>query len=293
MGRAAAPDIRAAGGVVWRVRNSRIEVALVHRPRYGDWSLPKGKLHDGESELAAAVREVEEEIGSQVAVSRFIGSVSYDVGSARKRSSFWVMRHLDGEFAINDEVDDVEWLPPSAARDRMTHPIERSVLADFAAVPLPDAVVVLVRHAKAGKRSEWRGEDRKRPLDDTGLAQADKLAGFLAYFAPDRVVSAEPVRCVQTVQPFADKFGLDVNIDTDFGDKTFGTSPATTERALWALAKPQAVSVVASQGDTIPGLVDRVAHGIRPSDTRKGAAWVLSIVDGTAVSADYYEDAGR
>jgi 8-oxo-(d)GTP phosphatase len=291
--RASLPDIRAAGGVVWRVRKSRVEVALIHRPRYDDWSLPKGKLHQDETELSAAVREVREEIGSRVAVSRFIGSVAYPVGTVRKRASYWVMGHVDGDFAPNHEVDAVEWHKPAIARDRMSHPVERTIMADFAAVPIPDSVVVLVRHAKAGKRSEWRGDDRKRPLDDGGRAQAQRLVPFLSAFCPDRVVSAEPVRCLQTIAPFAERRGIDVRVDPVFGDKAYLDSPSSTETALMALAKPGKVTVVCSQGDTIPGLVDRLARGVHTSDTKKGAAWVLSIVDGTVVSADYYEDAAR
>jgi 8-oxo-(d)GTP phosphatase len=286
-----APDIRAAGGVVWRYEQGRMEVALVHRPRYDDWSLPKGKLHGGETELAAAVREVGEELGSRVAVSRFLRHVHYDVGSARKRAGYWVMHHLDGRFEPNDEVDAVEWLAPRAARERMTHSIERRVMADFAAVPVPDAVVVLVRHAKAGKRSQWRGPDDERPLDAAGRAQAHGLIAFGAAFGVNRVVSAEPLRCIQTVQPFADAAGLDVQVDPAFGDDVFSATPLVTETALYALAKPGEVTLVCSQGDTIPPLVERVGRGLRSTDTRKGAAWVLSVVDGTIVSADYYDDA--
>jgi 8-oxo-(d)GTP phosphatase len=292
-GRNSAPDIRAGGGVVWRVREGRVEVALIHRPRYDDWSLPKGKLHSGESELAAAVREVWEETGSHVAVSRFIGSINYTVGAARKKSSYWVMRHLDGEFAPNDEVDELSWVRPSAARPLLTHPIERTVMADFAAVPLPDSVIVLVRHAKAGKRSDWRGPDDLRPLDEVGHAQAQRLVAFLGMFGADRVVSAAPLRCTQTVEPFAHEYGLDIAIDPVFGDEAFEKSPGATETALFSLAKPGKVTVVASQGGTIPALIDRVGRGVHASDTRKGAAWVLSTVDGTVVSTDYYEDAAR
>lgn len=288
-GRHGAPDIRAAGGVVWRVRDGRVEVALVHRPRYDDWSLPKGKLHDEESELAAAVREVHEELGSRVAVSRFIRTVRYHAGPARKTTSYWVMRRLDGEFERNDEVDEVDWLRPRAARERLSYQVERSVMADFDAVPIPDSVIVLVRHAKAGKRSQWHGEDCKRPLDSVGRAQALRLVPFLSSFGIERVVSAEPVRCVQTVHPFADSAGLDVVIDPVFGDHSFAAAPTSAETALLALAKPGRVSLVSSQGDTIPALVDRVTRGVRPTDTKKGAAWVLSLVDGTVVSADYYE----
>jgi 8-oxo-dGTP diphosphatase len=116
---------------------------------------------------------------------------------------------------------------------------------------------------------------------------------FLSSFDVDRVVSAEPVRCLQTVGPFAEHAELDIQVDPVFGDEAFSAAPAAAETALYALAKPGKVTVIASQGTTIPGLIDRVARGVRPSDTRKAAAWVLAVVDGNVVSADYYEDACR
>ncbi len=278
---------------MWRIQDGRLEVAVVHRPRYDDWSLPKGKLERGESELAAAVREVREEIGADVVVSRLLGSVGYDIGAARKRSTFWVMRHVGGDFRPSNEVDAVEWLPPVDAHDRLTYSLERQILADFAAVPLPESVIVLVRHAKAGKRGEWRGDDALRPLDSVGELQAARLAGFLQVFGPDRVISAEPVRCVDTVRPFANASGVPIEVDPVFGDLGYESTPEAAETALLALAKPGQVTVVSSQGTAIPGLLDRVVRGVRPTDTRKGAAWVLSIVDGAAVAADYYPHAAR
>jgi 8-oxo-(d)GTP phosphatase len=286
-------EVRAAGGVVWRVRRGKVEVAIVHRPRYDDWSLPKGKLLDGETELVGAVREVGEEIGAQVAVSRRVGTIGYDVAAARKTVTYWVMQHLDGVFEPNDEVDDVQWLRPKAARDALTYYVDRRIMNDFAAVPIPDSVIILVRHARAGKRTQWHGEDSARPLEPSGVAQADRLVGLLEVFGPDRIFSADPVRCVQTVQPLADRLGMKVRIDPVFSDESYSRSASATEDAVLALAKPGRVSVVCSQGMTIPGLVERLGRGLRPPDTRKGAFWVLSIVDGNVVSTDYYEDALR
>ncbi len=273
------------------MRDGRVEIAIVHRPRYDDWSLPKGKLEDGESELAAAVREVREELGSRVAVSRRITRIAYTVGELRKTVTFWLMRHLEGEFEADDEVDEHRWLQPAEARARLSYGIEQGVVDEFTAVPIPESVVVLVRHAKAGKRSEWRGDDANRPLNTSGRAQAQRLSDFLAVFGPDQVVSASPVRCVQTVTPLVESLGLDVVVDPVFSDENFETAPAATETALLALAKPDRVTIVCSQGTTIPSLIDALVRGVRPSDTRKGAAWVLSVVDSTIVSADYYEDA--
>ncbi len=190
-------------------------------------------------------------------------------------------------------MDAAQWLRPKAARDLLTYDFDRRVMAEFASVPIPDSVILLVRHAKAGKRTEWRGTDNDRPLEPAGEAQAARLAMLLALFCPDRVVSAEPARCVETVRPLAERLGLVTQIEPVFGDESFAASPWASEDAVLALAKPGKVSVVCSQGSTIPGLVDRLGRGVLDSDTRKGAFWTLSAVDGMVVSMDYYEDALR
>lgn len=285
--------IPAAGGVVWRGERAAPEVAVVHRPRYDDWTLPKGKLHAGENELRCAVREVAEEVGSTVAVSRRLRSVRYDVEGAPKTVSYWTMRHLGGEFDPDDEVDALKWLAPDAAAQVLSYDMDRTVLDDFRAVPVPDAVVVLVRHARAGRRADWAGPDPLRPLDGVGRSQAGELVSFLPAFAPRRIVAAPPVRCVETVAPAAESLGLPLEIDAVFGDDAYVASPAATQDALLALAAPGTVTVVCSQGVTIPALVERFGPGVVSGETRKGAAWVLSFADGAVVSADAYPDATR
>jgi 8-oxo-dGTP diphosphatase len=203
------------------------------------------------------------------------------------------MRHLDGDFVPNIEVDEIAWLRPRAARDHLTYYVDRRIMSDFAAVPIPDSVILLVRHARAGKRGAWPGEDHERPLEPDGVEQAARLVQPLECFGPDRIYSADLVRCVQTVQPLADLLGLKVRVDPVFGDASYARSRTATEDAVLALAKPGRVSLVCSQGTTIPGLVERLGRGVVPSDTRKGAFWALSIVDGNVVSTDYYEDALR
>lgn len=282
--------IAAAGGVVWRGRGKDLEVALVHRPRYDDWTLPKGKLEPGETELGAAVREVGEEIGSRVAVSRRLTKVNYLVDDTPKTVSYWAMQHRGGAFSPGAEIDAMEWLPLAKASSRLSHDTDRVVLREFGAVPVAGSVVVLVRHARAGKRREWHGDDMLRPLDEVGRLQAQQLGELLPAFAPDRIVSADPLRCVQTVQPLAERCGLRVEIDPVFSDAHYESSRATTDAALRTLlSTPGQVTVVCSQGVTIPALVDRFGPGIRHPDTRKGAAWVMCAVDGEAVAADYYE----
>ena len=288
--------IRAAGGVVWRHRGgpaANLEVALVHRPKYDDWSLPKGKLDPGELPIDAAVREVREELGSTVAVSRRITCIGYGVPEGRKEVDFWAMRHRGGDFRPSAEIDDARWLSPHDARAAMSYDIEREVLDGFAAVPVPESVVVLVRHAKAGNRAEWHGDDNDRPLNAVGRAQAQRLSSFLQHFAPDRLVAAHPARCVQTLQPLARDLGLEIAVDATFSDEAFSRAPDRTVAALYALAKPNRVSVVSSQGDAIPQLIEQFAPHVDSTRTKKGAAWVLGFVDGAVLSADYYPHAAR
>ncbi|HKC29168.1 MAG TPA: NUDIX hydrolase [Jatrophihabitans sp.] len=291
--RAPSADIRAAGGVVWQPGEAKVEVAIIHRPRYDDWSLPKGKLEPDEVELIGAVREVAEELGSQVAVSRRIGTVTYPTPAGLKAVTYWVMRRVGGTFVPNAEVDAVKWLRARDARDQLSYDVDRRIMSEFIEVPIPDSMILLVRHAKAGKRTEWRGSDRDRPLEPAGESQAARLATLLALFRPDRIISADLARCVETVRPLADRLGLPVIIDPVFGDEAYIKAPAATEDALLALAKPGHVTVVCSQGQTIPGLIERLGRGVLDSETRKGAFWALSVVDGTVVSMDYYDDAVR
>jgi 8-oxo-dGTP pyrophosphatase MutT (NUDIX family)/phosphohistidine phosphatase SixA len=288
-----ATTLRAAGGVVWRRADPEVEIALVHRPRYDDWTLPKGKLEPGEELLDAAVREVGEEMGAQVEVSRRVGRVRYAVEDGRKTVTFWAMRCLREDFRPDREVDAVQWLPWSAARRALSYETDRQVVDDFVSVPVPDSVVVLLRHARAGKRSEWNGEDALRPLDPSGERQAERLGALLRYFRPRTVYAADRTRCIQTVQPLAARTDLQVVVEPVFADESFIENPGATETALLSLAKPGRVSVVCSQGTAIPALIDRLGQGMRSSDTRKGAFWVLSFVDGDVVAADYYDPPER
>lgn len=276
--------------MLWRRLRGTLEIAVVHRPRYDDWSLPKGKLGDGESELAAAVREVGEETGATVAVSRRIGRVRYLADGAPKTVTYWAMQQTGGTFVANDEVDDLEWLAPAKAAQRLSYAVDRGMVEDFAALPVPETVVVLMRHAHAGRRRDWKGDDALRPLDDAGVRQALYMTGILSCFAPTRVLSAEPVRCRQTVEPLGAMLGVPVEVTPVFGDESFLDAPSETMTALQALlGQPGGRTVICSQGVTIPALIDAVSPGVMHADTRKGAAWVLSAVDGDVIAADYYE----
>jgi len=217
-----ATEIRAAGAVVWRPGTDGPEVVLVHRSRYDDWSLPKGKALAGEHVLLTAVREVAEETGIRVILGRRLPSTHYQMhGNRPKTVDYWAEKPADGTqagFVPNDEVDRVAWLGIPAALDRLSYPHDAGVLDEFAAGP-PDTIpFILVRHASAGNKEDWRAaghdDDLKRPLDDEGLRQRQQLALLLQCYATGQVLSSLAERCIATVQPYAEATGQDVQADT-------------------------------------------------------------------------------
>jgi len=278
----------AAGGVVWRLDGPDLLVALVHRPRYDDWTLPKGKATASERLLLAAVREVAEETGANVEVGRRLAPVEYPVGDGRKRVTHWSMRYLDGEHTPGDEVDRIGWLTVAEATQRLTYPMDRVVLADFARVPATARTVLLMRHARAGKRAEYAGDDRYRPLDKIGRRQARDSAAVLAAFRPRRVVAADRTRCEQTVAPLADRLGLAVRSGPEFSDESYLADPARTVRALHALAGEPGSTLICSQGEAIPGLLADLSVPGLARQARKGSLWALSLVGQRVAAADYY-----
>jgi 8-oxo-(d)GTP phosphatase len=292
--------IRAAGAVLWKLDGGRPLVAVVHRPRYDDWSLPKGKLHDGEDAAAGAVREVSEETGHTLVLGRRLGEVSYVVlpGAAKrygpKTVEYWAAQATGGQFASNDEVDQLRWMRPEHATQNLSYPWDRTVLNRFVALPAETSTVLLVRHAKAGDRNEWTGDDRLRPLNNAGHRQAKILRQRLQLFGPRRVYSAPRVRCVDTVLGLAEDLGVDVITDERLAEEGYWDDPAATRARLVEIANGDGPAVVCSQGGAIPGLVEQLAHdsGLDVGDevppSRKSSTWVLSLYGERLVAADYY-----
>lgn len=127
------PQVEAAGGILWRVVDGRLEVCLVHRPKYDDWTFPKGKLDAGETHEQAAVREVEEETGLRGVLGRELVSTAYVDNKGRpKRVRYWEMTVAGGSFTANVEVDELRWVDVDEARRELSYDHDRDVLAGFA-----------------------------------------------------------------------------------------------------------------------------------------------------------------
>jgi 8-oxo-dGTP diphosphatase len=256
--------IKAAGGVAWRPGpDGEPEVLLVHRKKYDDWSLPKGKTEPGEPLPVTAVREVLEEGGARLALGRRLVSVRYNVGGRPKRVHYWAARVLsvDERAVPNSEVDEVAWVPAARAVGRVSYVHDHGVLADFAARPAGTVPLILLRHAKAVAKGSWKRSDTVRPLDDSGRYDAKALADLLACFDPrPRLISSTAVRCTDTLRPLSQLTGATVREEPSLyvHGQSSRTEPADLDTDITALIREAIASgeptVICAHRENLPVL---------------------------------------
>jgi 8-oxo-(d)GTP phosphatase len=295
--------IRSAGAVVWRPAESGHEIALVHRPRYDDWSYPKGKREPGEHVLVTAVREVAEETGLRVVLGRPLSPTVYPVAAGIKEVSYWVARSagasLATPFVPNNEVDEVAWLPADKARGKLSYERDAAVLDEFGSGPVTTAPLILLRHAEAGRKPERTGPDGAaadlaRPLDARGVAEADLLAALLASYGKCRVISSEAERCVASVRPYAAAVGVPVETEPAFTVAPGQAPAAAGATRAAALALSGQPALICGHRENLPGLIHAAfgAFGASPPDAvplRKGEFLVLQSAGGALVSAERHD----
>lgn len=289
--------ILAAGGVLWRKSDGsdQPEVALIHRNRYDDWSLPKGKIDPGESAPVAAVREIEEETGYASELGRRLASLSYPIDLGTKKVTYWAARTLGGEFTPNLEVDQLIWVPVPEAMKRLSYPLDRKVLRRFAKQPADTRTLLIVRHGTAGSKSRYKGDDRKRPLDKKGRGQAESLVGLLLAFGATELYAAPRTRCHQTLEPLAEELGVTIVDLPALTEEAYADDRPAARRSIRRVVEAAQDSdetpVICTQGKVIPDFIDWwcARDGVRPdkSRNRKGSTWVLSLHDGKLIAADH------
>jgi 8-oxo-dGTP pyrophosphatase MutT (NUDIX family) len=286
-------SVLAAGAVLWRPGESGEPlIAVIHRPRYDDWSLPKGKIDAGETEPVAAVREIFEETGQRAQLGRHLCRIAYPIPVGTKIVQYWAARACGGEFEPNKEVDKLLWLPAKEAVKRLSYPYDRKVANRFSRKPANTRTVLIVRHATAGRKARYHGDDRKRPLDRKGRAQAKWLVPQLLAFGASTLYAADRSRCVQTIEPLARELDVPIAVEPTLTEEAYAADPeAAQKRILEIAAEADGIPAVCSQGKVIPYLIqwwcDR--DGVKPdkSRNRKGSTWVLSLFDGQLIAADH------
>jgi 8-oxo-dGTP pyrophosphatase MutT (NUDIX family)/phosphohistidine phosphatase SixA len=286
--------VYAAGAVLWRPTDSKspgLEVAVIHRPRYDDWSLPKGKVDPGETAPVAAAREVLEETGHRAILGRRLDMVSYPIDQGVKKVYYWAARATGGEFTPGREVDQLVWLPVAEAIARLKYGQDRKMLRHFAKQPADTHTVLIVRHGTAGRKSRFAGDDTKRPLDKRGRAQAEALVPQLLAFGASQVYAADRLRCHQTVEPLAEELGVTVHNEPALTEESYAKSPKRARQRILRIAEREGTPVICTQGKVIPDLIAWWCErdGVRPDKSRnhKGSTWVLSLSKGRLVAADH------
>ena len=288
--------INAGGGVVWRKRTSSstngpaIEVLLIHRPKYDDWTLPKGKSDPGESLPETAVREIHEETGLRVRLGVPLHELEYSVVGGIKRVSYWCARVVGSAgtegFAPNSEVDEVRWARLGKASELLTYVHDRDILERFRAVredrQHKSRTLILLRHAKASPRNGFEGDDLERPLDDSGSVQAKDLIGLLAAYGVRHIVSSPAHRCVQTVEPYAQSISTFLEID----DRMFEEAkPSLVRRSVATLLERKKPTVVCTHRPNLPTIFDDL--GLKFTDLKPGEAVVVHHRKGTVCAVEH------
>lgn len=295
MSTARRPVVEAAGGVLWRDGEHGREIALVHRPRYDDWSLPKGKRKSGEALLATAVREVTEETGYVPKVGPYLGQYRYSVTSggrpAVKKVKYWAMQAVGGSFEANDEVDELVWLGLDQAGVRARFPIDHKVLQAYGRLPDRTSVLLIVRNGSAVRASR-RVPAAERPLNRRGQEQAGALIPTLTALGIDTLLSTAARRCRDTLQPYAAANGVDVGIDEELR-RTLdagGDIALAAQRLLTLVAQGSRVAVCA-EGAATNRLVAQLSAeagvgGARRAPLRKGGWCLLHVGAGKLLSVE-------
>jgi 8-oxo-dGTP diphosphatase len=288
-------EIIAAGAVLYRINQDEIEIGLIHRPRYDDWSFPKGKIEFGESFLAAAHREVFEETGYAAKFGPLIAEIQYLAEGVPKRVKYWAAHAISAAKPITDlqEVDEFEWHSLKSAKAKLTHEEDRKVLKMFKEISPgidQNSTLILLRHAKALKRVEWIGDDGDRPLDNRGQIQSEKFRSIYEAYEIDEIFSSDAYRCLETVKPLGRDLGIAVGIASDISEYQYSRDkekPLKFAKKFLKASKdsetPKTV-LLCSHNPVLPKIlkelagamaVDEIDRGLEPGD-----GWVLFHRDG-------------
>lgn len=257
-------EVRTAGAVPWRKQHGKLEVALVHRKRYDDWSWPKGKLDAGEHWSAAAARETWEETGRRVRLGLPLPSTRYPIpprsGTPQERIvRYWAARVVGGNGRLTHEVDRVRWVSVKQALKLLTYRRDADQLDAIVAADATGGLAtwpfLIVRHAHALPRKAWSKKDWLRPLDERGARQARDLVGVLAAYDVRHVTSSSATRCVHTIASYATSRHLKVHSTGWLSEEGHEDKPGKLVRIVTDRLAEGSPALVCSHGPVLPDIV--------------------------------------
>ena len=261
--------VYAAGGVVWRVVDGKLRVLLIHRTKYRDVTLPKGKVDPGEMLAETAVREIHEETGIRVALGVPVGVSRYRLPSKRiKIVHYWAAEATEAAirasaFVPNKEIAALEWVSPKKALRRLSYPVDTEILETFVRLVdegvLRTFPIVALRHAKALSREEWKGKDAARPLSPRGRRQAASIVGPLLAFGVRRIVSSPAVRCLETVKPLSDAIGRKIDTTGLIGQDAWEEGKSDARTVVGDRVRARKPSLLCSHGPVLPDILSELA----------------------------------
>lgn len=257
--------VRAAGVVPVRRTSEGLQVALVHRPKYDDWSWPKGKLDPGEDDACAAVRETWEETGLQVRLGEPLPEVRYLLrGGSPKRVRYWIAVVTGGHGRLEHEVDAVRWLSPKQAAKRLTYAHDRELVDQVVRRSSGDLLdtwpLLVVRHAHALPRGDWKGPDGQRPLSSTGQEWArGGLTSVLTAYSPEVLLSSPSLRCTDTVLPYSATSGVQTETRKGLSEEGYAADPTKVDKLLGKVLDRAAPVALCTHGPVLPQVLTRLA----------------------------------
>ncbi|KRE36116.1 phosphohistidine phosphatase [Janibacter sp. Soil728] len=266
-------SVLAAGTLPWRRRRGRLQVAVIHRPRYDDWSWAKGKLEPGETFPTTAVRETLEETGLRVRLGHPLPTTTYTVGSASgaavKEVRYWAAEVTGGDGGLVHEVDAVDWVEADAAADRLSYLHDRTQLEALRAADASGTLttwsLAILRHAKAHPRSSWVDDDWLRPLSDQGRVQAAELVPLLDGYGIQRLVSSPSTRASDTLAPYATASGGTLRLRPGLSEEGYAEDPSRAGHHLDRLLVRGVPACLCSHGPVLPDLVARLLGRVDPA----------------------------
>lgn len=284
--------ILAAGALVWRKsKEKKIEIAVIHRPKYNDWTIPKGKVELNESSIACAYREVIEETSIETEFGMYLGEVKYQSLDGPKQVSFWSAQVVkENTFTPNSEVDEIKWVEAAKAAKFLSLESDKEILSKFNKLKYESKPLVLLRHAKALSRDEWQGDDDDRPLDSLGQMQAKRLLSIYQAFNLEQIHTSDAIRCYDTVEPMAKALGLRLEVSNNLSESAFKKDKEDAFDYARDLIKSDKRALLCSHNPILPKVLNKLTKKSDvESDEEKlypADAWVIHRIGKEVIQID-------